>query len=71
MCMEKIVNEPEALSRYSIHDLVELAGSQGAEFIHWLMMRGALTGRVTRLHSNYHIPISNTAAGLLLLENAA
>ena len=71
MCMEKIVNDPEVLSRYSIHDLVQLAGSQGAEFIHWLMMRGALTGRVTRLHSNYHIPISNTAAGLLLLENAA
>jgi protocatechuate 4,5-dioxygenase beta chain len=71
MCMEKIVDNPEALASYSIHDLVELAGSQGAEFIHWLMMRGALTGRVTRLHSNYHIPISNTAAGLLLLENAA
>jgi protocatechuate 4,5-dioxygenase, beta chain len=71
MCMETIVDNPEVLSRYSIHDLVELAGSQGAEFIHWLMMRGALTGRVTRLHSNYHIPISNTAAGLLLLENAA
>lgn len=27
--------------------------------------------KVRKLHSNYHIPISNTAAGLLLLENAA
>lgn len=71
MCMQKIVDDPASLARYSIHDLVELAGSQGAEFIHWLIMRGALTGRVTRLHSNYHIPISNTGAGLLLLENAA
>jgi protocatechuate 4,5-dioxygenase beta chain len=34
-------------------------------------MRGALTGRVSKLHSNYHIPVSNTASGLLLLENAA
>ena len=42
-----------------------------AEFILWLVMRGALTGRVTKVHSNYHIPISNTAAGLLVLENAA
>jgi len=27
-----------------------------------------MTGRVHRLHSHYHVPISNTAAGLLLLE---
>ena len=71
MCMEKIVTDPEALTRYSIPELVELAGSQGAELILWLIMRGALTGKITRLHQNYHIPISNTGAGLLLLENAA
>ena len=71
MCMEKIVNAPEALAQYSIHDLVRLAGAQGAELILWLIMRGALTGKVSKLHSNYHIPISNTGAGLLLLENAA
>jgi protocatechuate 4,5-dioxygenase beta chain len=69
--MEKIVDDPAALARYTIRELVELAGSQGTEFIHWLMMRGALGGRVKRLHSNYHIPVSNTAAGLLLLESAA
>ena len=28
-CMEKIEHEPEMLARYSIHDLVELAGTQG------------------------------------------
>ncbi len=71
MCMEKIVHDPEALTKYSAHDLVRLAGAQGAEFILWMAMRGALTGKVTQRHSNYHIPISNTAAGLLLLENAA
>ncbi len=70
MCMEKIVNEPEALAEYSIHDIVRLAGAQGAELIMWLVARGALTGQVSKLHSNYHIPISNTAAGLMLLENA-
>jgi len=32
-------------------------------------MRGALTGTVRELHSTYHVPISNTAAGVLLLEN--
>jgi len=71
MCMDKIVNEPEYFLDMSIRELVREAGAQGAEFILWLTMRGALTGAVKKLHSNYHIPISNTAAGLLLLENAA
>ena len=34
-------------------------------------MRGALTGDVSRVHGNYHIPISNTASALLVLENQA
>jgi len=69
MCMEKIVDEPEELAAMSTHDLILEAGAQGAEFILWLAMRGCLQGKVKRLHQNYHIPISNTAAGTLLLEN--
>lgn len=69
MCLEKIVRQPEALSGYTIPELVELAGSQGVELLNWLAMRGALTGHVTQIHRNYHIPISNTATGLLVLEN--
>jgi protocatechuate 4,5-dioxygenase beta chain len=71
MCLEKLVADPQALTRYSIHDIVRLAGTQGVEVILWLVMRGALTPRVRELHRHYHIPVSNTAAGLLLLENAA
>jgi protocatechuate 4,5-dioxygenase beta chain len=35
----------------------------------WIAARAAMTGSVTKIHSNFHVPISNTAAGLLLLEN--
>lgn len=69
MCMEKIVNEPEYFLDMSILDLVRDAGAQGAEFILWLAMRGALNGTVKEVHRNYHLPISNTATGLLCLEN--
>ncbi len=69
LCLDTIVNDPEALARYSIHDWVELAGAQGVEFLNWMAMRGALTGQVTRAHCNYHIPISNTAAATIVLEN--
>jgi protocatechuate 4,5-dioxygenase beta chain len=37
----------------------------------WIAARATLTGRVVELHSNYHVPISNTATGLMLLERAA
>ncbi len=69
-CMDKIVDDPALLAQYSIRDIVELAGTQGPELVHWLMMRGALGEQVRKLHSNYHVPISNTGAGLLLLEAA-
>jgi protocatechuate 4,5-dioxygenase beta chain len=70
-CLEKIVHEPEVLARYSILDLVALAGTQGPELIQWLVMRGALGTAVRKLGSSYHVPISNTGSGLLLLEKAA
>jgi protocatechuate 4,5-dioxygenase, beta chain len=69
LCLDKIVAEPEALVRYSIHELVELSGSQGVEFLNWMTMRGALTGRVSELNRNYHIPVSNTAAATVVYDN--
>jgi protocatechuate 4,5-dioxygenase beta chain len=69
LCLDKIVAEPEALARYSIHELVTLSGSQGVEFLNWIAMRGALTGRVSELNRNYHIPISNTAAATVVYDN--
>ena len=68
-CMDKLISDPEALTQYSIEDLVEIAGAQGVELNMWLAMRGALLGEVTELHRNYVAPISNTGAGLQLIEN--
>lgn len=68
-CMEKIVSDPEYYRDISTHELVRQAGAQGAEFILWLIMRCAMGGKMNVIHQNYHIPISNTGAGLLCLEN--
>jgi protocatechuate 4,5-dioxygenase beta chain len=67
--MDSLVDNPKWATQYSTLDLVELVGTQGVELLMWLVARGALTGKVGKLHSNYHIPISNTASGLMLLEN--
>ncbi|MCF6326607.1 MAG: protocatechuate 3,4-dioxygenase [Devosiaceae bacterium] len=69
MCMDKIVTDPEALTKISRHELIREAGSQGSEFIMWMMMRGALSAKVKKIHQNYSIPISNTGAGTMILEN--
>jgi protocatechuate 4,5-dioxygenase beta chain len=69
MCLERLVHDPESLIDYSIPELVERTGTQGVELLMWIAMRGALTGSVSKAHSNYHIPISNTAAGLLVLDH--
>jgi protocatechuate 4,5-dioxygenase beta chain len=69
--MQKIVDDPDALARYSILELVRLAGAQGVELVNWLVTRGTLAGGVRKVHANYHVPISNTATGLMVLENRA
>ena len=46
-------------------------GNIRTALMNWLVARGALTGSVSKVHSNYHVPISNTATGLLVLENRA
>jgi protocatechuate 4,5-dioxygenase beta chain len=68
MCMDKLVSDPEFLTRYSNDDIVELAGLQGLELMTWIAMRGALSGAVREVTSLYHAPISHTGAGMMLLE---
>ena len=68
--MEKLVRDPQWITRYSTVDLVELTGTQGIELLMWVAARATLPDQVTKVHSNYHIPISNTAAGLMVMQTA-
>ncbi len=69
LCLDKLVSDPKALTRYSTRELVALSGSQGVEVLMWIAMAGAMTGDIRQVHRHYHIPISNTAAALLVVEN--
>jgi protocatechuate 4,5-dioxygenase, beta chain len=66
--MDKLVTDPDWISQYSVPDIVELTGTQGVELLNWVTCRGTLGDKVRTVHTNYHIPISNTAAGLLAME---
>ncbi|MFC4254381.1 protocatechuate 3,4-dioxygenase [Altererythrobacter xixiisoli] len=70
-CLRNLAPDPEAMLQHDTLDIVELAGSQGVEILNWLAARGAMRGSVRELASNYHVPISNTAAATVLLENSA
>jgi protocatechuate 4,5-dioxygenase beta chain len=67
--MDSMTSDPQWATCFSINQLVKDTGTQGIELINWLAARAALTGDVRELHRTYHIPISNTAAGIMLLEN--
>ncbi|MDP1532822.1 MAG: protocatechuate 3,4-dioxygenase, partial [Rubrivivax sp.] len=69
--LESLEHDPRWATQYSIHELDEKAGTQGVELLMWLAARAALGDGVMTMHRNYHIPISNTASGLMLLEPAA
>jgi protocatechuate 4,5-dioxygenase beta chain len=69
--IDSLTEDPTWATQYSGEDLVRLTGSQGVELLMWLTARAALLGGARKVTSNYHIPISNTAAGTVVLEPAA
>jgi protocatechuate 4,5-dioxygenase beta chain len=68
--LDRLIEDPEALSRVPHLEYLREAGSEGIELVMWLIMRGALHDRVAVRHRFYHVPASNTAVGHLVLENA-
>jgi protocatechuate 4,5-dioxygenase beta chain len=68
-CMDALASDPAALVAHSSLDIVELAGSQGVEILNWIAARGALGTTAQERSRTYHVPISNTAAAVMLLES--
>ncbi|MCP5284084.1 MAG: protocatechuate 3,4-dioxygenase [Burkholderiaceae bacterium] len=66
--MESLIHDPQWATQFNTHQLVEKAGTQGVELIMWLAARAALGDGATLAHQNYHIPISNTASGVMLMN---
>ena len=67
--LDSLSSDPTWVTRQSINDIVREVGTQGIELLNWLAARGAMTGEVRELHRTYHIPISNTAAAVVLMDN--
>jgi protocatechuate 4,5-dioxygenase beta chain len=68
--LDGIANDPETYRAMTREDYGRDFGSEGAELIMWLVMRGAMDPRVKLVHKHYHAPASMTGAGMVVLENA-
>jgi gallate dioxygenase len=68
--LDAITDDPTALIQMTHAEYARLGGFEGAEVIMWLIMRGALSDKVKRVHSSYYLP-SMTGIATLVLENEA
>lgn len=66
--LDYITRDPARLAEMTHAEYAELGGLEGAEIIMWLIMRGALSGNVKKVHSSFYLP-SMTGIGTLVLEN--
>jgi protocatechuate 4,5-dioxygenase beta chain len=67
--LDQLSNNPEALVKIEHERYLREAGSEGIELVMWLIMRGALDAQVREIHRTYHVPISNSGFGHIILEN--
>jgi gallate dioxygenase len=68
--LELIEKDPVKLTQMTIADYATLGGFEGSEVIMWLVMRGALSANVRKIHQSYYLP-SMTALATAIYENEA
>jgi protocatechuate 4,5-dioxygenase beta chain len=69
--MDDLASNPERLKRIPFVEYVRETGAEGIEMVMWLIMRGALGEKAKEVYRHYHVPASNTAAGLIILDPVA
>jgi len=67
--MDNLTQDPMANTKLSHAEFIREAGCEGVEMIMWNVMRGALNTEVKEIYRFYHIPVSATAYGAIILEN--
>ena len=66
--LDLIERDPERLAEMTHAEYAELGGFEGAEVIMWLVMRGAMSTRIRKLHQSYYLP-SMTGIATAIYEN--
>ena len=69
--LDNLTKDPLSLTRITHTEYMREAGSEGVEMVMWHVMRGALNDDAAELYRHYHVPASNTAAALIILNNGS
>ncbi|HEY8508458.1 MAG TPA: gallate dioxygenase [Steroidobacteraceae bacterium] len=67
--LDLLEKDPEKLTEITIAEYAERGGFEGSEVIMWLIMRGALSKKVKKLHQTYYLP-SMTPIASVIYEDA-
>lgn len=68
--LQTFEQDPERLTELTQAEYAERGGLEGAEVIMWLVMRGALSAQVRKVHQSYYLP-SMTGIATAVYENLA
>ncbi len=68
--LDLIERDPGKLTAMKHADYIRLGGTEGAEEIMWLAMRGALSVRAKKVHQSYYLPMTSAMAVALFEEPA-
>ncbi|MGB1092271.1 MAG: gallate dioxygenase, partial [Oceanobacter sp.] len=63
--LDLLESNPERLTEIRLAEYAELGGMEGAEVIMWLIMRGALSDQVKRIHRTTYLPSMTNIATLV------
>ena len=66
--LDLIERDPAQLTALRHQDYIERGGADSVESIMWLIMRGALSEKVKRVHRNYYLPM-HTGFGQVVFED--
>ena len=66
--LNDLTKKPQRLRKIKHEEYVTDSGAEGIEMVMWMTMRGALGDNVHEVYRHYHVPASNTAAALIVLE---
>jgi protocatechuate 4,5-dioxygenase beta chain len=69
--LDRLTTDPVGLTKIQHVEYMREAGSEGIELVMWLIMRGAMGDDASETYKFYHVPASNTGAGLIVLEDGS
>jgi gallate dioxygenase len=68
--LDLLEKDPERLANMTIAEYAERGGMEGSEVIMWLVMRGAMSASVKKIHQTYYLP-TMTGLATAIYENQA